>query len=222
MSLLTRSTVALGALLVASTGCARQGAISPDPAAPDSFDVAMETTVGTITLRSRRAWAPHGVDRFHRLVSEGFYNDVRFFRVVPGFIIQFGLSGDPKATAKWEAAPIVDDTLKVTNKRRDGGLCPRRPEQPHLAALLQPVDNGMILDATDGFGFPPFAEITSGIEVLDKIFPGYGEAPDQGQLMRAGNAYLQENFPKLDYIKSAKVAATGRRAPRLRPPPPPR
>ena len=207
MSRFTRPALAIAALLLASTGCARQGAISADPAAPDSFDVQMETSVGTITLRSRRAWAPHGVDRFHRLVSEGFYNDVRFFRVVPGFVIQFGLSGDPKASAKWEAAPIVDDTVKVTNKR--GTVVFARAGQNSRTSQLffNTVDNGLMLDAADGFGFPPFAEITSGLDVMDKIFQGYGEAPDQGQIMRAGNAYLQENFPKLDFIKSAKVTS---------------
>ena len=101
----------------------------------------------------------------------------------------------------------VDDTLKVTNRR--GTVVFARAGQNSRTSQLffNTVDNGLILDATDGFGFPPFAEITSGIEVLDKIFQGYGEAPDQGQLMRAGNAYLQENFPKLDYIKSAKVTS---------------
>jgi cyclophilin family peptidyl-prolyl cis-trans isomerase len=202
-----RTTLAVLTALVATACSPKSGTPSPDPAAPDSFDVTMETTVGTITVRSRRAWAPNGVDRFHRLVSEGFYNDVRFFRVVPGWVVQFGLSGDPKETAKWEAAPILDDTVKVTNKR--GTLVFARAGQNSRTSQLffNLVDNGMILDMADGFGFPPIAEITSGIEVIDRIFAGYGEAPNQMQIMAQGDAYLKEAFPKLDGIVSAKVTA---------------
>lgn len=202
-----RTSLVLLTVLSAGACAPKGGSPSPDPAAPDSFDVAMETTVGTITLRSRRAWAPNGVDRFHRLVSEGFYDDVRFFRVVPGFIIQFGLSGDPKATAKWEAAPIVDDSVRTTN--RHGTLVFARAGQNTRTSQLffNLADNGMMLDAADGFGFPPIAEITSGIEVINKIFAGYGEAPDQSQIMSRGNAYLKEAFPKLDAVLSAKVTA---------------
>ncbi len=202
-----RPSLLLLAVLWASACAPKGGPPSPDPAAPDSFDVTMETTVGTITLRSRRAWAPNGVDRFHRLVSEGFYDDVRFFRVMPGFVVQFGLSGDPKATAKWEAAPIPDDTVRTTNRR--GTVVFARAGQNSRTSQLffNLVDNGMLLDAADGFGFPPIAEITSGVEVLDRIFPGYGEAPDQGRIMAEGNAYLGRDFPKLDAIKSARVVA---------------
>jgi len=204
---MTRYASLLLTALLASACAPKGGSPSPDPAAPDSFDVAMETTVGTITLRSRRAWAPNGVDRFHRLVSEGFYDDVRFFRVVPGFIIQFGLSGDPKATAKWEAVPIQDDTVRTTNRR--GTVVFARAGQNSRTSQLffNLMDNGMMLDAADGFGFPPIAEITSGVEVMDKIFAGYGEAPDQGQIMSRGNAYLKEAFPKLDGITKARVVA---------------
>ncbi len=202
-----RTTLALVAILAATACAPKGGSPSPDPAAPDSFDVTMETTVGPITLRSRRAWAPNGVDRFHRLVSEGFFNDVRFFRVVPGFVVQFGLSGDPKATATWEAAPIQDDSVRTTNRR--GTLVFARAGQNTRTSQLffNLVDNGMMLDMADGFGFPPIAEITSGIESMDRIFAEYGEAPDQGQIMARGNAYLKEAFPKLDGIVSAKVTA---------------
>lgn len=202
-----RTSLLLLTILSAAACAPKGGSPSPDPAAPDSFDVVMETSAGPITLRSHRDWAPHGVDRFHRLVSEGFYDDVRFFRVVPGFVIQFGLSGDPAASAKWEGAPIVDDTVKVTNKRGTVVFARAGRDSRTSQLFFNTADNGLMLDAADGFGFPPFAEITSGIEVLDKIFQGYGEAPDQGRIMSAGNAYLQENFPKLDYIKSAKVTS---------------
>jgi peptidyl-prolyl cis-trans isomerase A (cyclophilin A) len=204
---MTRTTLAAITLLLSAACAPKGGSPTTDPAAPDSFDVTMETTAGTITLRSRRAWAPHGVDRFHRLVSEGFYDDVRFFRVVPGFVIQFGLSGDPTVTRKWEGAPIMDDTVRTTNRR--GTLVFARAGQNTRTSQLffNLVDNGMMLDAADGFGFPPIAEITSGVEVLDKIFPGYGEAPDQGRIMGEGNAYLEESFPKLDAITTARVTA---------------
>lgn len=196
-------------LFLAVTACARgtvtPDAAGPDPAAPDSFDVAVETTAGTFTLRSHRAWAPHGVDRFHRLVGEGFYDETRFFRVVSGFVVQFGLSGDPKLSTRWEGAPIADDTVRATNRRGTLVFARAGKNSRTTQLFFNLVDNGMLLDAADGFGFPPIAEITSGVEVLDKIFPGYGEAPDQGRIQAEGNAYLGRDFPKLDAIKSAKV-----------------
>lgn len=202
-----RTSLLLLTILSAGACAPKGGSPSSDPAAPDSFDVAMETTAGTITLRSRRAWAPNGVDRFHRLVSEGFYDDVRFFRVVPGFVIQFGLSGDPKASARWEAAPILDDSVRTTNRRGTLVFARARENSRTSQLFFNLVDNGMMLDAADGFGFPPIAEITSGIEVLDKIFAEYGEAPDQGRIMGEGNAYLKEAFPKLDAVTKARVTA---------------
>lgn len=195
-------------LLLLAAACAPAAdPMTPDPAAPDSFDVAFETTAGTITVRSRRAWAPFGVDRFHRLVSEGFFDDVRFFRVVPGFITQFGLSGDPAENRRWQDAPIQDDPVLTTNARGTLVFARARENTRTTQLFFNLVDNGMILDMADGFGFPPIAETISGIETLDAIFPGYGESPDQGRVMSEGNAYLTKNFPQLDGIKRAKIVA---------------
>lgn len=181
--------------------------MTPDPAAPDSFDVAFETTAGTITVRSRRAWAPIGVDRFHRLVSEGFFDDVRFFRFVPGFITQFGLSGDAAVNSRWQDAPLEDDPVLTTNARGTLAFARGNENSRTTQLFFNLADNGMILDMAQGFGFPPIAETISGIETLDAIFPGYGESPDQGRVMSEGNAYLTENFPQLSAIKSAKIVA---------------
>lgn len=201
-----RSALLLLALSVAACTPASQP-MTPDPAAPDSFDVAFETTAGTITVRSHRAWAPIGVDRFHRLVSEGFFSEVRFFRFVPGFITQFGLSGDPAENRRWQGAPMRDDPVQTTNARGTLAFARGNENSRTTQLFFNLADNGMILDMAQGFGFPPIAETISGIETLDAIFPGYGESPDQGRVMSEGNAYLKKAFPQLDAIKSATIVA---------------
>ncbi len=203
---LTRHAAPFLLLVAAACGPSAQP-MTPDPAAPDSFDVAFETTAGTITVRSRRAWAPIGVDRFHRLVTDGFFDEVRFFRVVPGFITQFGLSGDAGVNRRWRDAPLQDDPVQTTNAKGTLAFARGNENSRTTQLFFNLADNGMILDMAQGFGFPPIAETISGIETLDKIFPGYGESPDQGRVMSEGNDYLIKNFPQLDAIKSAKIVA---------------
>jgi cyclophilin family peptidyl-prolyl cis-trans isomerase len=183
--------------------------LAPDSAAlvapaPDSFDVVFETSKGNFTVRARRAWAPHGVDRFHYLVQHGFYNDARFFRVMPGFVAQFGMSGNPEITAVWQTRTIPPDPLKMGNKRgRVVYAMGDTPDTRTTQLFINLVDN----DGLDADGFAAFAEVVDGMNVVDALHGGYGNPPreQQGYIAARGNAYLAEAYPLLDYIKVARM-----------------
>ena len=179
-----------------------------DPAAPDSFRVAMETGKGRIVLEVKRAWAPRGVDRFHALVTSGYYDKVKFFRVIPGFMAQFGISGDPAMNARWGDANIPDDSVKQSNRK--GMITYAKTMAPNSRStqlFINLVDNPNL----DGMGFAPFGRVVEGMDVVEKLYGGYGEGapdgggPEQGRIGREGNAYLNSAFPKLDSIISARV-----------------
>ena len=145
-------------------------------------------------------WAPLGAKRFEELVKDGFYDGARFFRVVPNFIIQFGIAGDPKMTKKWDK-PIKDDDPVRTNAYKTVAFATAGPETRTAQVFINLRSNQTL----DKQGFAPFAIVTEGMENVEKLFAGYGEQPDQQRIERQGNAYLNQNFPKLDYIKSAKI-----------------
>jgi peptidyl-prolyl cis-trans isomerase A (cyclophilin A) len=175
-------------------------------AAPDTFRVAFETSKGPFTIEVDRALAPRGADRFYELVKSGYFTDVRFFRVVPGFVAQFGMNGDPKVNAEWSAKTIQDDSVRTTNAR--GTIVFAQTNAPNSRSnqfFINLVDNGRL----DAMRFAPFGRVIDGMAVVDSLYSGYGEQPNQGQIGAQGNAYLTANFPKLDYIKSATIVGEG-------------
>lgn len=186
---------------------------SPDPAvalAPDSFTVDFETSKGTFTVMARRAWAPHGVDRLHHLVASGFYDDTRFFRVIRGFVAQFGLPADPAMAAIWKERTIPDDPVKASNVRGTVSFA-RAGRDTRSTQLFVNLRDNSRLDTLGGFGFAPVGEVIRGMDVVDSLHSGYGEAmprgrgPAQDSISRQGNSWLDRNFPELDRIRTARI-----------------
>ncbi|MGA9882931.1 MAG: peptidylprolyl isomerase [Candidatus Acidiferrales bacterium] len=171
--------------------------------APDVYDVKFETTRGDFVVQVTRAWAPIGADRFYNLVKHGYFTGAAFFRVVPGFIVQFGLSADPAVNRAWRSANIKDDPVTQSNKRGTLTFATAGPNTRTTQLFINFADNSGL----DRQGFAPFGLVTSGMDVVDKIYSGYGERPDQGAITTQGAAYLEKNFPKLDTIKSAAIVA---------------
>jgi peptidyl-prolyl cis-trans isomerase A (cyclophilin A) len=175
--------------------------------APATFKVKFETSKGNFTVMVHRDWAPHGADRFYNLVRMGYYNDVRFFRVISGFMAQFGISGDPALNAVWKDASIPDDPVTQSNTRGRITFATRGPNTRTTQLFINFGNNA----ALDRQGFAPFGEVTEGMEVVDGLYAGYGEGaprgkgPDQMKTQGEGNAYLKASFPKLDYIKHASI-----------------
>ena len=179
----------------------------PDPAAPDSFRVAFRTGKGEFVVQVNRAWAPRGADRFHTLVTTGYFDKVKFFRVIPGFIAQFGISGDPTKNAEWSDTNIPDDSVRQSNVRGTLTFATAGPHTRTTQLFINYKDNANL----DRMGFSPFGKVVSGLDVVEKLFSDYGEGPpggigpEQGRIEAQGNAYLNKDFPKLDSIISARV-----------------
>jgi peptidyl-prolyl cis-trans isomerase A (cyclophilin A) len=175
--------------------------------APAEFKAKFETTKGVFVLDVHRNWAPNGVDRFYNLVKNGFYDNVRFFRVISGFMVQFGISGDPKLSAPWRNAKIKDDPVVQSNKRGYITYAMAGPNTRTTQVFINFGDNASL----DSQGFSPFGRVISGMEVVDKLNAQYGEGaprgrgPDQGRLQAEGNAYLAKEFDKLDYVTRASI-----------------
>jgi peptidyl-prolyl cis-trans isomerase A (cyclophilin A) len=176
--------------------------------APATFNANFDTSKGVFVITVHRDWAPNGADRFYNLVKNGFYDDVRFFRVIDGFMAQFGIHGTPAVASAWRNAQIKDDPVKQSNKRGYVTFATAGPNTRTTQLFVNFGDNA----ALDKQGFSPFGEVTKGMDVVDKIYNGYGEGaprgkgPDQGRTQAEGNAYLTKDFPKLDYIKTATIA----------------
>jgi peptidyl-prolyl cis-trans isomerase A (cyclophilin A) len=170
--------------------------------APASYQVRFETTRGSFVVAVTRAWAPLGADRFYNLVQAGFFDDAGFFRVVPGFVVQFGLSADARANAAWDTARLADDPVKQANRRGRITFATAGPNTRTTQLFVNTGDNLRL----DQMGFAPFGEVVSGMSVVDAIYAGYGETPDQGRITAEGNAYLKQQFPRLDFIRKATVA----------------
>jgi peptidyl-prolyl cis-trans isomerase A (cyclophilin A) len=174
-----------------------------EPAAapvPTVFKVKFETTKGRFIVEAHREWAPRGVERFHALVKDGYFDDSRFFRVVPNFIIQFGLAGNPSMTAKWDK-PIPDDPVIRTNREGSITFATAGPNTRTTQLFINLRSN----QALDEQGFAPFGQVVEGLDVVLRLHSGYGERPDQGMITRRGNAYLESLFPNLDVIKKASI-----------------
>ncbi|CAN5848197.1 hypothetical protein BH20GEM1_BH20GEM1_06640 [soil metagenome] len=177
--------------------------------APDTFRVAFETTRGNFVVETRRDWAPLGADRFYNLVREGFFDGVRFFRVIEGFMAQFGISGDPQVAAAWQGARIPDDPVAAGNTRGRISFATSGPGSRTTQLFINYGDNSRL----DEMGFSPIGEVVVGMEVVDALHSGYGEGaprgrgPDQGRIQREGNTYLAGEFPDLDWIRSTTIVA---------------
>lgn len=206
--------------VAAVAACARPEPVQqPGPAAvapaPDSFTVDFVTTKGTFTMVARRRWAPHGVDRFHELVTSGFYDDTRFFRVIPGFVAQFGLPAEPAVAAAWKGHMIPDDGVRASNVRGAVSFA-RAGRNTRGTQLFVNLRDNSRLDTLGGFGFAPIGTIERGIEVVDSLYSGYGESmprgrgPIQDSISVYGNNWLDREFPRLDRIISAKITQAWR------------
>jgi peptidyl-prolyl cis-trans isomerase A (cyclophilin A) len=194
-------------------GCA--GASSPlrEPGrlteqAPPVFKARFDTTKGPFVIEVQRAWAPHGADRFYNLVKVGFYDGVKFFRAIQGFMVQFGIHGQPAVSKRWADAVIPDDPVVEANLRGYVTFATSGPNTRTTQVFINLVDNKRL----DASGFSPFGKVVSGMEVVDSLHTGYGEGPpsgagpDQEWIEADGDAYLQREFPNLDAVKSATIA----------------
>ena len=170
--------------------------------APATFRATFDTSAGTFVVVVHRDWAPAGADRFYNLVKQGFFDNCRFFRVVPSFMVQFGINGDPAVSAAWNQAMLpVDRVLQSNTRGRITFAMAGQPTTRTTQVFINFADNSRL----DADGFAPFGEVVTNMAVVDAIFSGYGESPDQGGIEAEGNAYLLKSFPKLDYIKKATI-----------------
>ena len=198
-TLRTALFAALACLIATSTNQVRADDESKN--APKKFKVKFETTKGDVVIEATRRWAPKGADRFHEAVKAGFYNDCAFFRVVPKFMVQFGINGDPKVQKKWRDAKIKDDPVTQSNKKGYVTFATAGPGTRTTQLFINYGNNSFL----DKQGFAPFGKVTKGMDVVEKINSEYGERPGQGKIQAQGNKYLKEEFPKLDYIKKATI-----------------
>lgn len=212
------AAAAVAIFAIAGAGCSRgfggaHANTDLDVAVPDSFVVRFETSRGPFDVMARKAWAPNGADRFYTLVRDRYYDDARFFRVVKDFVAQFGLAADPRRTAAWRVRAMADEPVRHSNLRGTISYARGGPGTRTTQLYINLKDNAR-LDTLNGFGFPPVAEVIAGMSVVDSLYSGYGEAarpggrgqgPSQDSINRQGNAYLTRGFPRLDYVKSARV-----------------
>lgn len=181
------------------------------PPAPSVFYVRFETSKGPFVVEAHRDWAPHGVDRFHQLVQNQYFDNVRFFRVISSFMAQFGMHGEPKVNATWDKLPIPDDSVVESNRRGYVSFAMEMsgPNTRTTQLFINTVNNRPL----DEMGFAPIGRVVEGMAVVDSLFADYGDAPpggqgpDQTRITAEGNAYLEREFPKLDFIRTARVVS---------------
>jgi cyclophilin family peptidyl-prolyl cis-trans isomerase len=203
---LPRGFVAPLALACALTlACHDEGPRRQAPAgpAPDSFDVAFRTNEGAFVVRAVRDWAPHGVDRFYQLAGEGFFDENRFYRVLPGYIAQFGASDDRERNEYWEAHPLADDPPRGKNLRGTVGFAFLTANGRTHQLFVNLKDN----PGLDADGFVPIGRVVEGMAVVDSLYDEYGDDPKYQLVATQGNRYLARMFPKLDFIESATIVA---------------
>lgn len=181
--------------------------------APDKFQVKFETTKGDFTVEVERKWSPIGADRFHEAVKAGFYDGCAFFRVIDGFVAQFGINGNPEVQKKWRESPIKDDPVVKSNKAGTVVFATAGKNTRTTQLFINLADNARL----DDYGFSPFGQVSGdGMKVVGKLYDGYGEGapqgkgPDQSKIQDDGNKYLKESYPKLDYIKKATIVKDGK------------
>jgi peptidyl-prolyl cis-trans isomerase A (cyclophilin A) len=209
----------------ARTGTAAHSAAAPSPAfdrallrpallkekAPDTFQVKFTTTRGDFTVAVTRAWAPFGADRFYNLVRHGFYNNASFFRVVPNFVVQFGISPSPAVSSAWKKTEIQDDPVLQSNKKGYLTFATAGPNTRTTQVFIGLRDN----PGLDRQGFAPFGQVTEGMNVVEMFYDQYGDSagPDQEQIEKLGKPYLDKGWPKLDSIKAAALIGIRAAAP---------
>ena len=201
----------LCALILGLAGCGApkpsgEKTAAPAPV-PPIYRVRLATSKGDVTIEVTRAWAPEGADRFYRLVEQRFYDDARFFRVVRDFVVQFGINGDPVLEARWRNLTIADDPVKESNRRGSITFATSEPNTRTTQVFINLKDNARL----DRSGFAPFGQVVEGMDVVDRFYNTYGDAPprgygpDQNLIETQGNSYLESKFPRLDYIKRATI-----------------
>jgi len=194
----------------------RAPAEAPDPllfprrltdTAPERFRMHLETTEGDVVIDVHRAWSPTGVDRVYNLVTHGFYDDMRVYRVIDGFVAQFGIHGEPLVTAQWRNSIIVDDPVRESNTRGRVSFAKAGPNSRTTELIINYRDN----PALDEQGFSPIGEVVEGMDVVDRFYGGYGDGPPRGtgpysaRARAQGNEYLDGEFPQLTRIVRAWV-----------------
>ncbi len=209
------ATLALAAVSIAMGQAATNAALK-NPAglkemAPATFKADFDTSAGMFIVEVHRDWAPNGADRFYNLVKNGYFDNCRFFRVISGFMVQFGINGDPALNAVWRNSRIPRDPVKQSNGRgyvtfaMQGG--PQGPDTRTTQVFINFGDNAQL----DQSGFAPFGRVTKGMDIVEKLYSGYGEGapngrgPDQERVQNEGNGYLTKDFAKLDYVKKATI-----------------
>jgi peptidyl-prolyl cis-trans isomerase A (cyclophilin A) len=212
MAQATKSTAAKSTAPAKAPATAAAGSLlnpaSLKATAPATFKTEFVTTKGNIVIEVHRDWAPLGADRFFNLVKNGFFTDVAFFRAIQGFMVQFGISGNPKIAAAWEHANIKDDPVKGTNTRGMITYAMAGPNTRSTQFFINFGNNASL----DSQGFAPFGMVVEGLDVVDKLYTGYGEMAEAGgrgpsvdKLSHEGKAYLDKSFPMIDSIKSARI-----------------
>ncbi len=194
-----RRSLFAATLLLCATWCLPLGATAAS--APAKYRVRFDTSRGAFVAAIVRAQSPHGADRLYELVTHRYFDGARFYRVVPGFVVQWGYAADPKISSQWKST-IPDDPVAGTNAR--GTLTFAATSEPNTRSaqlFINYGDNARL----DSMGFAPLGRVVSGMGVVDKLYAGYGESPDQARIAESGNAYLTKEFPKLDYIKTARI-----------------
>ncbi|MBV8068510.1 MAG: peptidylprolyl isomerase, partial [Acidobacteriaceae bacterium] len=198
----------VAAAILSGLSCGRSKSTKME-AAPAQYRVLLQTTKGDIVLLVHRDWSPLGADHFYELTKMGFYNKNAFFRVLPGFVVQWGVNGDPELNKRWNAISIQDDPPKVPNKI--GTVVFAKTAEPNSRTTQVFINLGDNSAALDAQGFTPFGEVIQGMDHVMQLYGGYGEGapsgtgPNQAAIADIGNPYLEEHFPKLDYVKKASV-----------------
>lgn len=193
------AVAALAVGLLGMTVSAGQGVA--DEKAPAMFKVKFDSSAGPFVVEVHRAWAPNAADHFYTLVKNGFYDEARFFRVVPNFMVQFGINADPAVQTKFKNT-IQDDPVKQSNKRGFVTFAQTAAPNSRSTQIFVNFKDNSFLDSQR---FAPFGQVTSGMDAVDKITSEYGEKPNQGMIQSSGNTYLKGSFPKLDYVKKATI-----------------
>ncbi|MBM3778925.1 MAG: peptidylprolyl isomerase [Acidimicrobiia bacterium] len=169
--------------------------------APATFKARFDTSAGAFVIEVTREWAPLGADRFYNLVKHGFFDETRFFRVVPNFMVQFGINGTPSVATIWRNQQIDDDRVRQSNTRGFVSFAMAGPDTRTTQIFINYRDNSGL----DKQGFAPFGRVVEGMDVVDKINAEYREQPNQGLIQTQGNAYLNKEFPKLDFVRKATI-----------------
>jgi peptidyl-prolyl cis-trans isomerase A (cyclophilin A) len=208
---MTRRLILTLALLLAAGPALAQGKLANPAAlneqAPATYKAKFDTSKGVFVIEVTRAWAPQGADRYYNLVKNGFFDNTRFFRVIPNFMVQFGISGDPALNTKWRVARIPDDKPAQSNTRGMVTFATSGPNARTTQVFINFKNNSRL----DPLGFAPFGKVVSGMNMVDALNSEYGEGapdgrgPDQMRLQAEGNAYLAKDFPRMDFIKKATI-----------------